>query len=194
MNNKEYEITIGKDSVLFYSDNTNTSSSFGVRLGELDNILELNLSRIDNNIKIISCILVSNIQEKKLTLPSLNDLKERYNTPFFLENGFENSNTNDFEMYYNKNELNISFNNSNKIAYYSKRDRIEFFYDEDINICDLRIINLSQAEYLFLKNEERNPGAYLKGYDIDYFDNLVKNNLNSNLDYDNIEESITKGR
>lgn len=69
MNNKEYEITIGKDSVLFYSDNTNTSSSFGARLGELDNILELNLSRLDNNIKIISCILVSNIQEKKNNSP-----------------------------------------------------------------------------------------------------------------------------
>lgn len=97
-------------------------------------------------------------------------------------------------MYYDKNELNISFKNSNKIAYYSKRDRIEFFYDEDINICNLRITNLIQDEYLFLKNEERNPGAYLQGYDIDYFENLVKNNLNIESNYDNIEESIKKGR
>ncbi len=159
--NKE-KIKIGGESVLYFNLGNNYSNVFSIRFGDTNNIFELDLYVLGNEICSGVCALSNRIEESDYELPDINDLEKKYIASYFSESGPINvENAGSFSIIYNQKDMHICFKPKSLIKSYYELGRLILYYDDKYGLCDIRIKDLTEEEYNFLKQEELNPGSYL---------------------------------
>ena len=194
----KFDVSIGNNSVIYFKNLDVDLRTRCVRLGADNNILELDIIYADNTIQSGNCVLCADIKEKTINLPSYSNLKKTYTTPFFTEGEMDYSYAADFQILFDKKDLNIVIDNLDKIAMYTETNRMVFYFDKNFNLINIRIKDLTPEEYNFLKTEELTPGAYISDayYEKDEYREYESKYLNnidlydSKYDIDSEEKNI----
>ncbi len=160
MNNNENNINesyveIGGD-YLVKIINQKDISSISKRFGYDNNVLEIRYNEFDNTLISMFCMLCDWLQEDDLNLPDFKELKEVDNTLFLRKDRC------DFRIIYNEDNLNIIFGGVNNISQYSKKGRINYYFDDEMKLCVARVNDLSKEEYNVLHDEEYEIGNYMR--------------------------------
>ena len=113
----------------------------------------------------IDCMLCASLRKDEYSIPALSNLKQM-SMPKYCINPIQFG---PLEVYYNYNEMNLCLDDSVRcdeiVAYYSE-GRVDFFYDPEGYLVDIRVRDLSDHEYQVLKDEEEDYGHYMKAYSI----------------------------
>ena len=166
MNNKKiYKAQIGSNFSIINISSETHNEVYTETIGDKNNLLEISSDITNNLICSIDCITVKKLKEEEYKIPPYKELFE-CNLPISALDYRNKEEEFNFKILYNKNELNIILKDKSEIKGYYKNGRIDFFYDNDGYICNIRVNNLNINEYLILKLEELEPGYYMNNYDI----------------------------
>ena len=154
-NNNKSIIQMGGNYLIYISNNPDAVGKYK-RLGDFNNILEIEYNPNDNSINSIYCPLCCDICEYDLKVPPYNDLKK------IDKNIITSTKQNYFRIFYTHNNLDLFLESVPKIKSYYTNGRIDYFYDENMELCNIRIKDLTEEEYNVIHNEEYDVGHYMK--------------------------------
>ncbi len=172
---EEFDVTIGDKSIFTFVNRLDFPyNPETIRLGRGGQILEITVEDLDNYIRNGVCVLCHNLQEKNIELPPVQTLKRRYAPGFFLRGHFDYKYAGNFEIFFNRNEVVVILyelmelmSDISDITAYSASNRLTFYYRDDFEgesmaLRCIKISDLTEEEYEFLKKEQEHPGAYMK--------------------------------
>lgn len=122
-----------------------------VVFGDDANRLELNITLKDNFISSIDCIYLKDIMNEKI---SLLDIRNTDTIGEFVEASsyYKQKDVSGFIVNFNRDELDIILSDSLTPTLYFADGRVEYYYDKNLDLIYIKIIDLSEDEYEYFKS------------------------------------------
>ena len=158
-NDENMHVEIGKDYLIHIFNDT--KKSYGKKYyGNDDNMMMEVLYDYENNSIIgVNCILSVFMNKGTIKLPNYKEIE--INNDNKLNLGRLNAQE-FFKIVYNREEANIIIKPADEITSYYTSGRIDFYYDNQMKLCDIRVRNLTREEYAVLYNDELDYGCYME--------------------------------
>ncbi len=162
-----FDVTIGDGNVFNFVnlDSKSTPPYRCARLGSWYGVLEFDFSYLDCTIVNSVCVLCHTLYEKSVELPPIQALTKQYVTPFFMRGEYNSGYAGDFEIAFTRDEAVVILHeltlDDADITAYVASNRLTFYYGDDFVLRCIKISDLTEEEYEFLKKEEQCPGAYM---------------------------------
>ena len=119
--------------------------------GDSDNWLEVNTFNDSHEISSIDCMYTNNIVNEEYLLydyTKIPDIKNYYSVCSY----YEEDTAEDFTINLHKDELDIMLNRFLDPSYYYVDGRIQYYYDDDLLLLYIKVVDLTEEEYNYFYN------------------------------------------
>ena len=159
MKNDKYNVEIGKD-YLIHIFNGSKAIYAKRKYGNDDNIImEILYDYGDYSIISVNCILSVFMDNMDYKLPDYDTLNKVDENKLI----FERWQTDEyFRVIFNKKEANIVLGLPESISNYYTNGRVDFYFNNEMKLCDIRVRDLTYEEYCVLFDEQYNYGNYMQ--------------------------------
>lgn len=141
---------INGDYIFSVQGNNNGEATRSVVFGDEDNRLEMSISQDSDIITSIDCVYVKNILNESIVLPDVrsDESIREYKEP---SSYYNQKDVSGFVVNFNRDELDIILSESLKPMLFYIDDRIEYYYDENLDLIYIKVTNLTEEEYEYFK-------------------------------------------
>lgn len=152
MDNK---LIINNDYIFSILANNTGEDTRTIVFGDSNNRLELTIGLTSDLIQSIDCIYVENILNELMTLDDYrtnNDIREYKEVSSY----YEQHEVSEFIVNFNKDELDIILSKKLQPALYYADGRVEYYYDDNLDLIYVKVIKLTEDELEYFNNLSSN--------------------------------------